>query len=53
MAEFLTTEELAAEVRAPVATVRFWRHTGKGPRSARIGRRVVYRREDVDRWLEH
>lgn len=49
---FLTTQELADLVRAPVETCRFWRHVGRGPRSVKIGRRVLYKRADVDAWLE-
>jgi predicted DNA-binding transcriptional regulator AlpA len=51
--EYMTTEELAALVRAPSAeTCRYWRNVGKGPRSVRIGRRVLYRRADVEAWIE-
>lgn len=50
-AELLTLEEVAAVVRAPVATLRYWRHLGVGPEGFRLGRRVVYRPEDVDRWV--
>jgi predicted DNA-binding transcriptional regulator AlpA len=49
--DLLTTAEVAAITRAPVSTVRYWRHLGTGPRSFRLGRRVVYRRHEVDRWL--
>jgi hypothetical protein len=38
-------------LRTPVATLRYWRHLGVGPAGFRIGRRVIYRRGDVDRWL--
>lgn len=48
----MTTEEVAAEVRAPLETLRYWRHIGKGPKSFKLGRRVLYRREDVEAWLE-
>jgi len=34
-----------------VATLRYWRHLGIGPDSFRLGRRVVYRRDDLDRWI--
>lgn len=30
---------------------RYWRHLGTGPKSFRLGRRVLYRRHDVERWL--
>jgi excisionase family DNA binding protein len=49
--DLLTTAEVAAVTRAPVSTVRYWRHLGRGPRGFRIGRRVLYRREEVLRWL--
>lgn len=52
MDEHLVTAEVAAITRAPVETVRYWRHVGKGPRSFKVGRRVLYRRSDVEAWLE-
>lgn len=50
--QLLTTSEVAELVRAPESTVRYWRHCGRGPHSFRVGRRVVYRPEDVEAWLE-
>jgi hypothetical protein len=50
-AELLTLAEAAAVLRTPVATLRYWRHLGVGPDGFRLGRRVVYRREDLSRWL--
>ena len=44
---FMTIQELAAELGMPLQTVRHWRLNGYGPRAARIGRRVLYRRADV------
>lgn len=52
MSNLLTTAEVAAMVRAPQSTVRFWRHQGTGPRGFRVGRRVVYKVEDVQSWLD-
>jgi hypothetical protein len=34
------------------ATLRFWRHKGTGPKSFKVGRRLMYREEDVAAWLE-
>jgi hypothetical protein len=51
--EFLTLEDLSDVIGAPVGTLRHWRQTGYGPKSAKIGRRVLYRRRDVEVWLEH
>ena len=50
--DLLTMAEVAAIVRAPVATLRYWRHLGTGPRSFRVGRGVRYWRTDVTSWLE-
>ena len=49
--ELLTIQEVAAVVRVPVATLRYWRHLGTGPRSFRIGRSVRYWRTEVHAWL--
>jgi predicted DNA-binding transcriptional regulator AlpA len=49
--ELLTTADVAAMTRAPASTVRYWRYLGTGPRGFRIGRRVLYRRTEVMRWL--
>src|SRR4051794_12446233 len=50
--ELRTITEAAELLRAPVATLRYWRHLGTGPRSFRLGRRVVYRREDLYAWVD-
>jgi DNA-binding transcriptional MerR regulator len=50
--ELLTITEAAGLLRAPVATLRYWRHLGTGPRSFRLGRRVVYRRVDLHGWID-
>ncbi|WP_409332602.1 helix-turn-helix transcriptional regulator [Trujillonella humicola] len=49
--DLITLAETAAYLRTPVATLRYWRHLGIGPAGFRLGRRVFYRRGDVDRWL--
>lgn len=48
----LTTEEVAEHFRTVPATVRYWRHIGKGPRAFKVGRRVLYREIDVSEWAE-
>ncbi|NMM23091.1 MAG: helix-turn-helix domain-containing protein [Phycicoccus sp.] len=50
--ELLTITEVADIVRAPVATLRYWRHLGTGPHSFRIGRGVRYWHHDVTTWLQ-
>jgi predicted DNA-binding transcriptional regulator AlpA len=31
--------------------LRYWRHIGQGPKGTKFGRRVLYRRSDVDAWV--
>ncbi|NEK86114.1 helix-turn-helix domain-containing protein [Blastococcus saxobsidens] len=50
--ELLTIAEAAELLRAPVATLRYWRHLGTGPRSFRLGRRVLYRADDLRSWID-
>ena len=49
---FMTTHELAELVRAPDSTIRYWRHVGKGPKSFRLGKRILYDADEVRAWLE-
>jgi DNA-binding transcriptional MerR regulator len=50
--ELLTITEAAELLRAPVATLRYWRHLGTGPRSFRLGRRVLYRSDELCAWVD-
>lgn len=52
MPQYLTTEELAALYRTSPETIRYWRFVGKGPRSFKAGRRVLYDAVDVRAWDE-
>lgn len=49
--DYLDATEAAELVRRPASTLAYWRHRGEGPNYAKIGRRVLYRREDVEAWL--
>lgn len=51
MTKFLTTSEVAEALRTPAETVRYWRHVGKGPKSFKVGRRVLYAAEDVEAFI--
>ena len=51
--DILTTDEVAAYIRTPTATLRWWRHQGIGPHAFKLGgRKVMYRKSDVLDWLE-
>ena len=44
--------EVSRLTGVPIKTLRDWRTHHRGPRSARIGRRVMYRRDDVVAWVD-
>ena len=52
MHALLTVQELATELRLAESTFYTWRRRGLGPKSFKLGRRVVYRLSDVEAWLE-
>lgn len=49
--DYLTTADLATLLRTSPETVRYWRHVGKGPKSFKVGKKVLYAREDVERFI--
>lgn len=51
MTRYLTAAEVGEMLRTPLETVRYWRHVGKGPKSFKVGRRVLYAAEDVEALL--
>jgi DNA-binding transcriptional MerR regulator len=48
----LTITEAAELLRIPVATLRWYRHLGIGPRSFKLGRHVMYREADLFSWVD-
>jgi hypothetical protein len=51
LSEFLTREELAAELRRNPRTLDRWDALGTGPPRTHVGRKVLYRRASVQKWL--
>lgn len=49
--KWLTTEELAAELRVPKGTIYAWNKRRTGPKPVRIGRHNRYSRKIVDAWI--
>lgn len=47
----LTERQVAEHLGLSVATLRAWRHRGKGPRFLRLGRSVRYLPADVDEFV--
>jgi hypothetical protein len=52
MDEYLLAEELEELCRAAHGTARYWRRIGYGPPYFKLGRRFLYRRSDVEAWLD-
>jgi hypothetical protein len=51
LSEYLTTQELATELGRNRRTLDRWEVLGIGPPRTRVGRKVLYRRTSVQRWL--
>lgn len=51
MGRLLSVDEAAARMRVKKSTLHSWRGTGKGPTGAVLGRNLVYREDDVERWI--
>ena len=49
--EFLTVHETAELLRTSPAAIYQWRRRRQGPPGCLIGARLVFRREDVVRWV--
>lgn len=49
---FLTTSEVSELLRTPIPTLYQWRTKKIGPPAIKIGRKILYRREHIQWWLE-
>lgn len=49
--DLMTTAEVADYLKLKPNTLEHWRTRSLGPRYEYAGRRVLYRRKDVDDWL--
>lgn len=51
-APLMTVPEVAEFLRRSPSQIRWMRHQGTGPRSAKIAGRIMYRRDEVEAWVE-
>jgi len=49
--ELLDAKQVSEMTGVPIGTLRYWRHSDIGTASFTLGRRVVYRHEEVLRWI--
>ena len=51
LADYITEDQLSAELGVCSRTLRRWHVLGEGPPRRKIGNRILYRRQSVERWL--
>ncbi|MBL8544342.1 MAG: helix-turn-helix domain-containing protein [Hyphomonadaceae bacterium] len=51
-APFLRARDAARHIGLAEKTLANWRSAGKGPRFSRLGRAIIYARDDLDRFVE-
>ncbi len=49
--ELVTVGQVSSLTGIPVGTLRYWRHANQGPASFSLGKRVLYRKPEVERWI--
>lgn len=49
--QLMDVQQLAEMFRIAPSTFSTWRKRGQGPRGFKLGRRLVYKRSDVETWL--
>lgn len=52
MDRLLSIAETSGRTTVPVPTLRFYRHKNTGPKSFKLGGRVVYKESDVEAWID-
>jgi hypothetical protein len=45
--EYLTTAEVAARYRTVASVVRYWRYSDSGPGWVKVGKRVLYPKDQI------
>lgn len=49
---FIDAAGIAAYSGRSIDTIRYWERLGELPRSAKIGRRRVWKRADIEEWFD-
>jgi predicted DNA-binding transcriptional regulator AlpA len=48
---YLDAKQLATELHVHLVTIWKWRQRREGPPAVRVGKRLMYRRASVEKWL--
>jgi Helix-turn-helix domain len=51
LVNFLTEDEAAAELHQAIRTLRKWRTAGSGPSYVKVGREILYPRDNLIAWV--
>jgi hypothetical protein len=51
LSDYVDQKDFCAEIRISIRTDNRWNELGKGPVRTVVGRRVLYSRENIRRWL--
>jgi predicted DNA-binding transcriptional regulator AlpA len=51
LSDWISREDLAGQLLVTTDTLARWATKGSGPPRIRIGRRVLYRKSSVEKWL--
>jgi excisionase family DNA binding protein len=51
LGDLLTVEEVAEMARTSVGNIYYWRSIHGEPRAIKLGKRLLFRRPDVEAWL--
>ncbi len=49
--ELVSTKQVSEMTQLPEGTLRYYRHSNQGPACFVLGKRVVYRKSEVERWI--
>jgi hypothetical protein len=49
--EYLFAEDMERDYKLPESTWRYFHSVGKGPKASKLGRRLVWKRSEVEAWV--
>lgn len=52
LADYIPPDELAEQLGVTTRTLHHWRAIGEGPARTKIGKKILYHRQDVAAWLQ-
>lgn len=50
--DLLSQKELSERIGTKESTLAQWRYLGRGPKFVRLGRKIFYRQQDIDAYID-